>query len=70
MAISKTLQLEERVRAIRAEIDAFIDARAEAEAKECPGVPLGVIRNSIARAGCQCSTYLELKAKDELERQA
>ncbi|WP_420971524.1 hypothetical protein [Bradyrhizobium sp. B120] len=64
MAISKTLQLEERIQAIRAEIDAFIDARAEAVAKTCPGVPLAVIRNSIARMGCQCSTYLELNASE------
>lgn len=32
--------LEERIRRIRAEIDAIIDARAEAVSKHSPGVPL------------------------------
>jgi phage terminase large subunit len=38
-------------------IDAIIDARAEAVAKESPGVPLGVIRNLLtARApACRCA---------------
>ncbi|UPJ65973.1 hypothetical protein IVB23_00855 [Bradyrhizobium sp. 191] len=56
---------EERVNAIRDEIDAFIDARVAEIGKTCPGVPSGVIRNSITRGlGCQCAAYLELKAKD------
>jgi phage terminase large subunit len=43
-------------------IDAIIDARAEAVAKESPGVPLGVIRNLLtARApACPCAQYLEI----------
>jgi phage terminase large subunit len=48
-------------------IDAIIDARAEAVAKECPGVPLGVIRNLLtARApACACTQYLELSGEGQ-----
>jgi hypothetical protein len=54
--------LEDRIRQIRADIDAIIDARAEAVAKENPGVPSGVIRNLLtARApACPCTQYLEI----------
>ena len=57
-----TPTLEDRVRQIRSEIDAIVDARAEAVARQSPGVPLGVIRNLLtARAGvCRCAQYLEL----------
>lgn len=62
--------LEDRVRQIRSEIDAIVDARAEAVAKQSPGVPLGVIRNLLtARAGvCRCAQYLDL-ARDDGGRQ-
>ena len=48
-------------------IDAIIDARAEAVAKENPGVPLGVIRNLLtARApACACAQYLELSGEGQ-----
>jgi hypothetical protein len=54
--------LEERIRRIRADIDAIIDAKAEAVAGENPGVPSGVIRNLLtARApACPCAQYLEI----------
>lgn len=65
-----TPTLEERVRQIRSEIDAIVDARADAVAKQSPGVPLGVIRNLLtARAGvCRCAQYLDL-AREGTERQ-
>jgi hypothetical protein len=45
---------------------AFSDHRFRHEKKTCEGVPVGVIRNSITRGmGCQCSAYLEMKAKDD-----
>jgi phage terminase large subunit len=46
-------------------IDAIIDARMQAVAKENPGVPSGVIRNLLtARApACPCAQYLELSGK-------
>jgi hypothetical protein len=58
----ENLPLEERIRQLRAEIDAVIDAKTTAVAKENPGVPAGVIRNLLtARApACACSQYLEL----------
>jgi hypothetical protein len=59
---SRTPPLEERIRRIRAEIEAIIDAQAEAVAKQSPGVPLGVIRSLLtARApACPCAQYLEI----------
>ena len=60
--LTRTPPLEDRIKQIRADIDAIIDARADAVAKENPGVPTGVIRNLLtARApACPCSQYLEI----------
>jgi hypothetical protein len=64
-ALTRTLPLDDRIRQIRAEIDALIDAKAEAVAKESPGVPLGVIRKLLtARApACPCAQYLEINGR-------
>lgn len=64
---SKTSPLDERIQSIRDEIDAIIDARAEAVYKDCSGVPLVVIRRTItARYGnCQCWQYLGIKKQDD-----
>lgn len=44
-----TPQLDlDRIKALHADIDAFIDARVAQEAKACPGVRAG---------GCQCRAY-------------
>jgi hypothetical protein len=58
----ESLPLEERIKKLRAEIDAVIDAKTADVARENPGVPAGVIRNLLtARAPtCACSQYLEL----------
>lgn len=58
--LTRAQPLEDRIRQIRTDIDAIIDARAEAVAKENPGVPSGVIRNLLtARApACCCAQYL------------
>jgi hypothetical protein len=63
--LTHTPPLEDRINRIRADIEAIIDARAEAVAKESPGVPLGVIRNLLtARApACPCSQYLEITGR-------
>jgi hypothetical protein len=47
-------------------IEAIIDARATAVAKENPGVPTGVIRNLLtARApSCPCAQYLEISGAE------
>jgi hypothetical protein len=62
MNVTHTLPLEERIKRLRAEIDAIIDAKAEAVARQSPGVPLEVVRNLlVARApGCRCAQYLEV----------
>jgi hypothetical protein len=62
MKLTRSLVLEDRIRKIRGEINAIIDAKAETVARESPGVPLGVIRNLLtARApACPCAQYLEL----------
>jgi hypothetical protein len=62
MKQNRSPPLEERIRQIRADIEAIVNARAEAVARESPGVPLGVIRNLLtARApACPCAQYLEL----------
>lgn len=61
--ITTAAPLEERIKRIRTDIDAIIDARVAAVAKENPGVPPGVIRNLLtARApACACAQYLELE---------
>ena len=65
MKQTPVLPIEARIRQIRADIDAIIDARTEAVAKENPGVPSGVIRNLLtARApACPCAQYLELEGQ-------
>ncbi len=62
---TRTPKLEDRIRQIRADIDAIIDARTEAVTKENPGVPSGVIRNLLtARApACPCAQYLDLEGE-------
>lgn len=65
MKPTRTPTLEERIRQIRADIEAIVDARVELVARESPGVPPGVIRNLLtARApACPCAQYLELDTK-------
>jgi hypothetical protein len=71
MAINRTPPLDERVKNIRADLDAFIDAHVAEIKKTCPGVPDGVIRNSLTRGmGCQCATYLEIKRQDDAARES
>ena len=62
MELTRAPTLEDRIQNIRADIDAIIDARAEAVAEQSPGVPLGVIRKLLtARApACPCTQYLEI----------
>jgi hypothetical protein len=66
MPKAKTLPekpLAERIEQMQAEIDAYIDARVEEEAKNCVGVPKLVLRNILtARSnGCQCQAFLNLE---------
>ena len=54
---------EQRIRQFRAELDAFIDAKAEEMAAQSPGVPPPVLRNMITNRtfGCQCQAVLNLE---------
>jgi len=54
MKPTRAPRLEDRIRQLRTEIDAVIDARARAVAKESPGVPLGVIRNLLTAQSPTC----------------
>jgi hypothetical protein len=60
-----TPPLEDRIRKIRAEIEAIIDDRVKVVAGESPGVPSGVIRNLLTAGApaCPCAQYLELRTK-------
>jgi hypothetical protein len=55
--------LSSRIAAIRAEADAFLDAKAEELKSQTPGVPLQVLRNIITNRsfGCQCQAILNLE---------
>lgn len=65
MRVARNPSLDDRIRQVRADIEAIIDARVEFVARESPGVPPGVIRNLLtARApACPCAQYLELNTK-------
>ncbi|WP_426525035.1 hypothetical protein [Bradyrhizobium sp. McL0615] len=68
MAFSKTPPLEERVKAMRAEINAFIDKRVQdikrgdGNNPPCEGVPETVLRNILMSRsdGCLCRAYLNI----------
>ena len=53
---------EDHIRQFRAELDAFIDAKAEVLKEQTPGVPLPVLRNILTNRafGCQCQAVLNL----------
>jgi hypothetical protein len=59
------LTLNERIVALRAEAEAFLDEKAAQLARETPGVPVGVLRNLIAAGapGCSCRQVLR-QARD------
>ena len=69
MVFNRTPPLEERLKSLLAEIDAFIDVHVAAIKKDCPGVPEGAIRNSL-RGGCQCAQYFALKKQDDDARES
>ena len=68
MAIKTVPQLDDRIGAIREEINAIIDGRVREIKIDCPGVPDGSIRRMITaqNTGCECRQYLDMfKPKDE-----
>ncbi len=60
------VSLEDRIEALRAEIDLFVDKRTAQIKKQCPGVPDDVLRNLlVARApSCQCAAFLHILEGD------
>jgi hypothetical protein len=63
---------EDRVLALQAEINSYIDARAaELKATDAPLVPLGVLRNILTSrsGGCECRAYLRILEHDEGSKQ-
>ena len=68
MALLKTQRpepsLEDRIKALQAEIDEHIDGLAKAEIERMGGgVPFPVVRNILCARieGCQCKQYLKIK---------
>jgi hypothetical protein len=55
-----SLSLTDRIKALRAEADEFIDERARQLSEKSPGVPLHVLRNLLTNRthGCQCRAVL------------
>lgn len=53
----------ERVRALQADIVAYIDAKVAEVKKDCPGLPDVTIRNTLVRGQCACASFLDLEAK-------
>jgi hypothetical protein len=65
MTGSRTPPLDERIRQIRTEIESILEARAEAVARQSPGVPVAVIRNLLTAhaPACRCAQYMEILDK-------
>lgn len=65
MAFQKTLPLEERIKNVRAEAAAYIDAAANAEIKRMGGgVPFAIVRAGIVGGMGDLDAYLHLKANE------
>jgi hypothetical protein len=58
--------LEDRILALRAEIEAMIDAKVIELKKTCEGVPIQVLRNLISNRApnCPCAQALDLLRSD------
>lgn len=56
------MPLEDRIKQIRAEADAVIDAHVELMRDHAPNVPVQVLRNMLTNRafGCQCTAVLNL----------
>ena len=58
--MSAAPSLPDRIKALRADADAFLDEKASELSLTTPGVPLQVLRNLITNRayGCQCLAVL------------
>jgi hypothetical protein len=66
MALLKSMKpsprLEEKIEALRSEIDSAIDERVRELKRTCEGVPETVLRNVLTRSSdCQCAAWLRIK---------
>lgn len=57
--------LKRRLHQARNMADAYIDQRAEEIAKQNPGLPVGVVRQTICRGNCPCSYALNLLEEEK-----
>ena len=54
--------LDDRIAALRDDLDAEIDRRAMELKETMPGVPFMVVRNILTRnSDCQCAAFLHIK---------
>jgi hypothetical protein len=62
--------LEERIKALHAELEAVIARYVDLRAAACPGVPRGSVEASIIHraSGCKCAEYGLVQARLEAER--
>lgn len=67
MVINRTPPLDERVTAMLAEINQFIDDRAKTVKANTPGVPELVIRGLIVKGLCPCAAYRAISAEVDAE---
>ena len=63
----KPQPLDDRLKAIRDEVDAFINDRVAEMKKTIEGVPEGVLRQTIVGryAGCLCESYSAIRRQDD-----
>lgn len=59
--------LPERIAEFRAELDRFIDRKADQLKQESPGVPLLVLRNLLTNRaqGCQCQAVSSILEQEQ-----
>jgi hypothetical protein len=50
--------LKGRIKLAREEATAFIEKKAAEIAKDCPGIPIGVVINQLTRGACPCEAAL------------
>jgi hypothetical protein len=59
--------LQDRIKAIQADADAFLDEKAKQLSEATPDVPLHVLRNLLTNRayGCQCRAVLNISSVSE-----
>ena len=67
MGLLRPTPLDEQIKTVRDNIEAFVDARVAELKNVSPGVPEGVLRNILTgrSGGCACEAYLWIKQKDD-----